>query len=137
MSYPLILKLSFTLGSSISSLYAREGGLWGGHNNFSHFFLLTLFYCHSMGSLPLNAVLPQLVHVGFHQTTVLQEVLQYRSVPIWTMGSVILECTAPPWIPLGLMFLSDFLTHCAPLSTGCGSSVDLVPGPVWASPRVS
>ncbi|KAK4823971.1 hypothetical protein QYF61_008357 [Mycteria americana] len=61
--------------------------------------LLTLFPCSSMGSLPRETVLHELLqHESFPWAAVLHELLQCGSLP---RGAVLQEQTAPAWDPTG------------------------------------
>ena len=62
--------------------------------------LFTLFSCSSVGSLPWDTVLHELLHrESFPWATVLHKLLQHGPLP-W--GAVLQEQTAPAWVPRGL-----------------------------------
>ena len=62
--------------------------------------LLTLFPCSSVGSLPQETVLHELLQrESFPWATVLHELLQHGSFP---RGAVLQEQTAPAWVPHGV-----------------------------------
>ena len=79
--------------------------------------LLTLFPCSSMGSLPRETVLHELLQrESFPPAAVLHELLQRGSLP-W--GAVLWEQTAPAWVPRGVTSpASKPAPAWAPLSTG-------------------
>ena len=61
---------------------------------------LTLFPCSSVGSLPRETVLHELLQCeSFPQAAVLHKLLQCGSLP-W--GAVLQEQTAPAWVPHGV-----------------------------------
>ncbi|KAM9591178.1 uncharacterized protein ACIBXB_006075 [Morphnus guianensis] len=77
--------------------------------------LVTLFPCSSVGSLPRETVLHELLQRGsFPQAAVLHELLQHGSLP---RHAVLQEHIAPAWVPHGVTSPARKPAPWAPLST--------------------
>ena len=115
---------------------------------------LTRFPCSSVGSLPRETVLHELLQrESFPWATVLHELLQHGSHP---RGAVLQEQTAPAWVPRGVTSpASKPASAWAPLSTGprvrrscqepaparashrVTASFGHPPAPAWGPPRAA
>ncbi|KAK4830049.1 hypothetical protein QYF61_008387 [Mycteria americana] len=97
--------------------------------------LLTLFLCSSVGSLPRETVLHELLQCqSFPQAAVLHKLLQRGSLP---RGAVLQEQTAPAWVPYGVTVpASKPAPARAPLSPRVHRSCQ-EPAPARASHRVT
>jgi len=64
-------------------------------------FLLTLFPCSCLGSLPWDTIFRELLQCGsFPRAAVLHKLLQHQSFP---QGAVCQEWSAPAWVPCGVI----------------------------------
>ena len=114
--------------------------------------LLTLFPCSSVGSLPWETVLHELLQCeSFPRAAVLHKLLQHGSLP---RGAVLQEQTAPAWVPRGVTSpASKPAPAWAPLSPwghrscqepaparashGVTASFGHPPAPAWGPPRAA
>ena len=99
-----------------------EWGLWSVHHTLfsaasssSGGGLITLFPCSSVGSLPQETVLHELLQCGsFPRAAVLHKLLQHGSFP---QCAVLQEHTAPAWVPHGVTSPARKPAPWAPVST--------------------
>jgi len=97
--------------------------------------LLTVFSCSSMGSLPWEAALHELLqYESFPQAAVLHELLQCRSLP---QSAVLQEQTVPARVPHGVISpASKPAPAWTPLAPQVSRSCQ-EPAPAWALHRVT